>query len=372
MAERLVDRGWARWGLLTAWMAVWSVVHLPGRGFGWFYFVTGARLLVGHHDLGLYSDDPALQSGPLAFLAVAPLVSGLPPRAAQTVGITAMCLGGLAVLRLLEGLAGPGPTRNRRVLVLGALVLPVWAEVAVHWAHPDDVLALLAAVGALRLIRAGRWEWSAAALAVAVDSKPWALVFAPLLLLAPRPRLLRAAAVGALGVLVVWAPFWVADPGGIAAAGRFRIAVSSASVIHLLGVPATTTPPWCRTAQLLLGLVLVGAAVVRRRWSAALLVGVCARMLLDPATKTYYDSGLVLAAAVFDLTATTTFPLAAAGAVALVYLPSSLFPGVPDVRAAFRLAYLAGAPAWVLLSRGHRPSRTVRAPDPLATVTVGS
>ena len=334
--------------------------------------MTSARLLVGHHDLALYSDDPALQPGPLAFLAVAPLVSGLPARTAQTVGIITMCLGGLAVLRLLEGLAEPGPGRNRRVLVLGGLVLPVWAEVAVHWTHPDDVLALLAALGSLHLIQAGRWEWSAVALAVAVDSKPWALAFAPLVLLAPRSRLLRIAAAGALGVLVVWVPFWAADPGGIAAAGRFRIAVSAASVIHLLGVRSTSTPPWCRTAQLLLGLFLVGAAVVRRRWSAALLGGVCARMLLDPATKTYSDSGLVLAAAVFDLTATAAFPLAAAGAVALVYLPTYLFPGVPDVRAAFRLAYLTGAPAWVLVRRRHRTPLPTPASEHPAGVAVGA
>jgi hypothetical protein len=370
--NRLFDRGWARWGLLTGWLLVWSVVHLPGRGFGWHYFVTGTRLLVDQHDLRLYSDDPALQSGPLAFLAVAPLVTALPARTAEAVGIAAMSLAGLLALRLLEGLAEPGPRRNRRVLVLGALVLPVWAEVAVHWAHPDDVLAMLAALGALRLIRAGRWEWSALALAAAVDSKPWALVFAPLVLLAPRSRLLRTAAVGALGVVVVWAPFWAADPGGIGAAGRYRIAVSPASVIHLLGVRATETPPWCRTAQLLLGLVLVTAAVARRRWSAALLVGVCARMLLDPATKTYYDSSLVLAAAAWDLTAAAAFPLATAGAVALVYLPAYLFPGVPDLRAALRLAYLTAAPLRVLLSRGHGTPRHAPTPDHPAGVPVGA
>ncbi len=33
--DRLVDRGWARWGLLTGWMVVWSVAHLRGRGLGW-------------------------------------------------------------------------------------------------------------------------------------------------------------------------------------------------------------------------------------------------------------------------------------------------------------------------------------------------
>ena len=363
--DRFLDRGWTRWMLLAGWLAVWLVVHLPGRGLGWHYFVTGARLLVDHHDLRLYSDDPALQSGPLAFLAVAPLIAILPGRTAETAGIAVMSLAGLAALRLLEGLAEPGPARARRIVVLGVLVLPVWAEVAVHWAHPDDVLAMLAALAALRLIRADRPEWSALALAAAVDIKPWALVFAPLVLLAPRHRRLWTAAVWALGVVVVWAPFWVADPGGIGTAGRYRIAVSSASVIHLLGVRAAETPSWCRTAQLLLGVLLVAAAVLRRRWSAALLVGVCARMLLDPATKTYYDASLVLAAAVWDLTALSAFPLVTAAAVAVVYLPAYLFPGVPGLRAALRLAYLAAAPAWVLLlGQVHRRPRPESGPHP--------
>jgi len=360
--DRLLNRGWTRWGLLTGWLAVWSVLNLPSRGFGWHFFVTGARLLVDHHDLRLYSDDPALQSGPLAFLAVAPLVALFPARVAEASGIAVMSLAGLVALRLLEGLAEPGPARARRVLVLGVLVLPVWAEVAVHWAHPDDVLAMLAALVALRLIRAGRWEWSALALAAAVDSKPWALLFAPLVLLAPRHHRLRAAAVCALGVAAAWVPFWAVDPGGIPAAGRYRIAVSTASVIHLLGVRATQTPPWDRTTQLVLGVLLVGAAVLRRRWSAALLVGVCARMLLDPATKTYYDASLVLAAAVWDLTAVSAFPLMTPAAVALVYLPAYAVPGVPDLRAALRLAYLAAAPAWVLLIRHVRRPAT-EAPD---------
>lgn len=371
--NRLLDRGWARWGLLTGWLVVWSVVHLPGRGFGWHFFVTGARLLVDHHDLRLYSDNAALQSGPLAFLAVAPLVSLFPARVAEAVGIAAMSLAGLLALRLLEGLAAPGPRRDRRVLILGLLVLPVWTEVAVHWAHPDDVLAMLAALGSLRLIRAGRWEWAALALAAAGDSKPWALVFAPLVLLAPRGRRLGSVATFAVGVLAVWAPFWIADPAGIGASGRYRIAVSPASVIHLLGVRATQTPPWDRTAQLLLGVALVAVAVARRRWSAALLVGISARMLLDPATKTYYESSLVLAAAVWDLTAVSAFPLATAAAVGLVYLPAYAVPGLPGLRAALRLTYLAAAPAWVLLLRRvHRPPRSARAPDQPAGVPVST
>lgn len=232
----------------------------------------------------------------------------LPARAAEAAGIAAMALAGLLALWLLAGLADAGPARDRPVFVLGLVVLPVWAQVAVHWAHPDDVLAVLAALAALRLLRSGRWAWAALALAAAADSKPWALVSAPLVLLAPGRCRLRAAAVHAAGVLLVRAPFWLADPAGIGAAGRYRIPVSPSSVIHLLGVRDTETPPWCRTAQLLLGLALVAAAVARRRWSVALLAGVSARMLLDPATKTYYDSSLVLAAAVWNLAAAPAVP----------------------------------------------------------------
>ena len=356
MVDRLLDRARTRWLVLTGWLVVFSLVHLPGRGFGWHYFVTGARLLVDHHDLHLYSDDAALQSGPLAFLAVAPLVAVLPARPAEAAGIAAMSLSGLLAVWLLSGLVDPGPARNRRVFVLGLLVLPVWAEVAVHWAHPDDVLAMLAGLAALRLVRAGRWEWAALALALAADSKPWAVVFAPLVLAAPTGRRIRSVAVYAVAVAVAWVPFWAADPASLSSAARYRIAVSPASVIHLLGVRAAQTPPWCRTAQLVLGLVLVGVAVARRRFAAVLLVGICARMLLDPATKTYYESSLVLAAAVWDLTAAASVvPLLTAAAVVLVYLPAYAVPAVPDLRAALRLLYLAGAPVWVLVGYRGRP-----------------
>lgn len=369
----------SRWLWLTVWLVGWSAVHVRARGFGWHFFVTGARLLVGQHDLHLYAEHPELQSGPLAFVAVAPLVQLLPVRLSEAAGIALMSVAGLVVLYQLEGLVAPSARTRRTVTVLGLLVLPVWAELAVHWAHPDDVLALLATVGALRLVRSGRWEWAAVALAAGVDCKPWAAVFVPLLLLGPRRRWLSAGAVWAVVVAVVWAPFYLADRASLTRVSAFQIPVSSASVIHLLGVHSTGTPGWCRSAQLVLGLVLVGVAVARRRWAAVLLVGICARMVLDPATKSYYDAGLVLGAAVWDLAAPElvgwdvaggAVPVMTVAAVALVYLPSLVVSTHPTVRAVLSLVFLAAAPIVVLAGRREPTARArpvfqqVTGPDP--------
>lgn len=84
-------------------------------------------------------------------------------------------------------------------------------------------------------------------------------------------------------------------------------------------------------------------------------------MLLDPATKNYYDAGLVLGAAVWDLAATLAVPLMTVAALVLVYLPSYALTGHPDSRAVLRLVFLAGASAVALVAA---PRGDLLPPDP--------
>ena len=343
--------------VLAGWTVLLSALHLSARGFGWHYFVTGARLLDSGHALHLFVLDPALQSGPLAFAAVLSLTALLPAHLAELVGMAAMAAAGLLVVWLLELLtrrseAGVSPGR---LLAIGLAVTGVWPELAVHWAHPDDVLALTALLGALLALAHGRAVAAAVLVGLAVDCKPWALLFVPLLLLGPRRTRLATAAACAVTVGAAWAPFVLADPATLAAV-HFRIPVDRASLLHLVGVRGGT-PSWCRYAQLVAGAGLVVVAVRRHRWHAALLVGVCARMALDPATKNYYDAGLTLAAAVFDAVAASAVPWLTLAAVGMVYLPSYLLGSLPIERALLRGVFLLGAPVLLLAGARARPAR---------------
>lgn len=365
-----------RWWVLGVWTLVWSAAHVPAHGWGWHYFATGARLVTSERALHLFALDPELQSGPLTFVLLAPLVA-LPPLLAEAAAIAVLAALGVVAVRLLEATvtgpafdAGAGEGVGRRllradgVLVVGLLVVPVWSELAVHWAHPDDALALVALLGAMTALGRRRPVLAAVLLAAAVDAKPWALVFVPLLLLADVPRRLQAAVVCAAGIALAWVPFVLADPGTLGAAG-YRIPISDASVLHLAGV-AGGTPAWCRPAQLALGLALVFVAVWRRRWSAVLVAGVCARLLLDPATKSYYEAGLVVATAVYDLALLCPVPWLTLAALLTVYLPNTAATVVPGdsslLRAVLRAAFVVVAPLVALLR--PVPATTVALPFP--------
>ena len=159
--------------------------------------------------------------------------------------------------------------------------------------------------------------------------------------------MLAAAAYGLI-VAVAWLPFYLAAPSSLSSAGKFQIAVSHASVLHLFGVDGGT-PAWCRPAQLALGLIAVTIAVARHRWEAALLAGVCARLLLDPGTKNYYDTGLVVASAVYDLVAVAgLIPWMTVAALIMVYVPSYALSHLPTERAVLRLAFFVLAPVVAL------------------------
>lgn len=354
------------WTVLLAWAALWCIIHLLfGGGFwSWHFEATGVRTLFSPAAMHLYAVHPELQMGPLSFVIGAPFVLLLPGPAGAVAGAAFMMGVGLMIVKSLRGLSKDFSSFNDRTWILvGMLVLMVWPELAIHWGHLDDAMALYCAVAGLRAVLAGRMYLAAAVLALAVDFKPWALPFAALLLLAPARRLAGLGAVWLVLILTVWAPFVLADPATLETV-RFAIPISSASTLHLLALPDQLTPSWCRYVQIFGGLALAAVAARSRRPGAVLLLAITVRLLLDPATKNYYDAGLLVASGVFDLMSTVSIiPLATLAATALVYTPPYLLQGLPGTQGVLRtvaflglavLAIAAPAPATISHSRSDR------------------
>ncbi len=370
------------WKLLSAWTALWALVHAAGGGYSWHFFALGGRLLpspaVGRGGLHLYAAHPELQFGPLTLLAAVPL-RHLDPwqgRVAATVLLTVM---GLVVLAgLVRVREYTDRVHNSLLLLTGLLLLPVWCELATHYAHLDDALALAFTVLALLAFRAGRPAATALLLAAAADSKPWALAFGVLLLALPAAQQRRSAAVFAGAVALAWLPFLLGDPHTLSSLGQFTIHNSASSALRALGVTSSATPGWDRPAQLLLGAAVAHVAVRRGRWAAVPLAVLAARLLLDPETYPYYTAGLLVACAAVDLlTPDRRLPLwsaAAAGFYAVEQLGTvAVSPGtLGAVRALYCLSVLAvlvlpGGQA-LAVRAGPKPppslGRCARVPEP--------
>jgi hypothetical protein len=336
--------GWATrhpWLVLGVWAGLWSVGRVLAHGASWHYLVTGVHALFSAHPLSLYAVHPELQMGPLTFLVGAPFVLLLPGIIGEVAVMAFMLVIGLLILRELRTLSAASVSSSHW-LAFGVLAIPVWTEVAVHWGHLDDALALYGAALGLRLIRTGHPFASAITLALAVDFKPWAAPFAALLLMAPRRLWIPVAALWVGVVAAAWLPFFIGDPTTVSAL-RFAIPIDTSSTLHLLGIPGRSTPSWDRYAQVGGAFVLAAIAIWRKRWAAVFLIIIVVRLLLDPGTKNYYDAGLILGAGVFDLSLSLTLlPYAAMAAFALVYVPSYALGGVPEVRGPIRTAALIG------------------------------
>lgn len=137
-------------------------------------------------------------------------------------------------------------------------------------------------------------------LALAMDSKPTALGFAMLLFALPRQSWLRAGLWCAGLVAVAWLPFFIGNADSFAATG-FAIPNQPASALRWLGVGDAETPGWDRPAQAALSLVLGGIAVWRKRWTAVVLLGANARIVLDPSVYTYYTASVLLGTLLWDV-----------------------------------------------------------------------
>jgi hypothetical protein len=330
------------WWVFAAWSVLWLAAHGIRSGFSWHYFVTGTHVLFSRHALHLYAQNRELQIGPVTFLVAAPFVFLLTGTLGKMAVIVAMSASGLALLTQIRRLQ-PARTAatDSELLILGLLVIPVWSEAAVHWAHLDDVLALLFALFGVRALRSQHPILAAALLGISVDCKPWALGFAPLLLLSEHHRL-RAGLAYLTAIAVAWLPFYLGDTRTLAAS-QYRIINDRASVLRLLGVDTATTPSWCRPAQLALALILVTIATVRGRWAAAIMIGVAARLLLDPGAKNYYDAGLVAGSALYDAALVVVgVPWVTLAVLAMSWLPSYVLTSAPHWRGALRAVLFVG------------------------------
>ncbi|MCU1525701.1 MAG: hypothetical protein JWO18_2595 [Microbacteriaceae bacterium] len=334
--EKLIRHPWL---ILTAWTLLVSLAHIGAHGNSWHYFVTGAKVFVSPDILSLYAHHPELQMGPLTFVMVSPFVLLLPwPFGEIVVMVLIAGVGLLVASEIRKLMANRASTATW--LIVSLLVVTAWAELAIRFAHLDDAMALYLSVLGLRLMRSGRPLLSSAMLALAVDFKPWAVPFVALLLLAASRKWVPLGALWVAIVLVVWTPFVIGNPGTIGAA-KFGIPIETASTLHFLGLPDHLTPSWDRYAQVVLALALAALAIARKRWAAVFLIVIVVRLLLDPGTKNYYDVGLVIGAAIFDLALSSAMiPWATITASALVYLPSYLLVDVPLVRGIARTAAL--------------------------------
>lgn len=311
----LLARTQLPWVLAAVWALLWFLAYARSGGGSWHFFSFGASVMSDLDDarsagLHVYAEHPVLQIGPFTFLVawLLGVVSpdhGLP--GAQVVG----CLLGVLVVVLVRrvGLVSIAAGRlhldrrqlDRRLVAASVFFAPVWMYAAVSSTHLDDVLAMTLTVAALGLALADHPVAAGLAVALAIDSKPWALPMGVLLLLLPtmRSRAVALAAAG-LGVAVAWLPFFLADPQTWRAV-HFTIVNTRLSGLRVLSVTDPRTPPWDRPLQTLLGAGLALGAVLRGRWAGAVLLVMATRVALDPSTNNYYMAGVAVGALLWDV-----------------------------------------------------------------------
>ncbi|MFB7472835.1 hypothetical protein [Kitasatospora sp. NPDC056184] len=363
--------------VLLGWTVLWFLLVEPSGGFSWHYLRQGEELLFSDRPdggLALYAHHPELQIGPVS-LAVARLFAPFPPHTGELLAEAVMSGLGLAMLVLVGRTAalhylGTGTNHRRlqqRLLIAGLAFIPMWVEVSVRFAHLDDVLALFFTTLAAYELSRGRAAPVGVYLALAVDSKPWALAFAPLILALPRARWPRTVLWFAGLVALAWLPFYLGDLDTMAAA-KFTIPNQPASALRWFGVTDSATPWWDRPAQFALGLSLGVLAVWRGRWPAVVLLGADARILLDPSVYTYYSASILLGTLLWDTVGQRRLvPWWSWIALAALYGGTLLLPSDP-ARGFVRLAFVVVSAGYVLLwpaqrRRGRGGSRRAAGED---------
>jgi hypothetical protein len=321
--DRVAAGRWALWGVLALWLATVATSGNKVVAEAWPDVVLGAHSVLGSngHWGAVYATHPSIQMGPLTFLLAVPFVIlGHGSRAGEPAAVGVLTAAGLVLLIAITHLAdrqrcggGPGPGSGSgsgdrlpvptvTVFIGGVLLLDSWVDLGTRSAHLDDVLAFTFTVAALATRLRRHTVATALLLAAAADAKPWAVAFVPLLvdLEVPVRRMVAAVAVWVAAVAAAWTPFLLADPASVAA-GHFRFGVDPTSALRVLGVTDPVTPGWDRPVQALLGAALALAVVLIRRPAAVPLVGLAARLALDPGTHEYYAAGLLVATLLVDL-----------------------------------------------------------------------
>src|ERR1019366_4113953 len=355
LAARVADN----WHLLVlgGWTLIWFVILAP------------------HGGRALYASQPQLQIGPLSF-GVAQVLRHIGPDQGLVATQVVLTAAGLILVHAITAIATdlrpdltarPGRLRGT-VLVGGAVFLIAWVELSVAYTHLDDGLALAFAVLAVRGVASGRGGPPALCIGLATDAKPWALVILPILLVLPGRARWTAGAYALAAICAAWLPFVIADPGTLAAT-HFTIRNMPSSALRALGVTDPRTPSWDRPAQLAVGWVAGVSAVLRRRWPAVILLGVGARVALDPGVHGYYTAGVMVGALLWDLLgARGPYPawsLASFAALNLAPLLTKDAALLGNLRlglvVAFTAALLLGPDRWYPPTAGARPRKP--APD---------
>ncbi len=325
---------WPVWMVLAVWLAAGSQAPTKIAG-SWHFVVTGVDTVFrsGGQWSHLYAAHPDVQMGPVTFLVGAPFVLLGGAGAGKSVATVVMTALGFALFAVVVALARRSDGRDHApvravagaprpqpaplvpltrglVLFAGLVFLAGWIEVGTRAGHLDDILALTFVVLALATRLRHHTLLTALLLALAADSKPWAIAFVPLLLDLSGPlgsslarRLRRNAA--AIGVWVVvlaaaYGPFALLDHATVNAS-HFTIPTEASSGLRALGIAGTHTPTWDRPAQALVGALLGVVAIALRRPAAVPLVGMAVRIALDPGVHPYYTSGLLLTTVIVDL-----------------------------------------------------------------------
>lgn len=319
---------WPIWVLLAVVLAAGGTAPNKIAG-SWHFVVTGVQALFqsGSDWSHLYADHPDVQMGPVTFLVGAPFVLAGPGhgKSLATVLMTALGFVLFAVIvwlarrstgrdlpgteaaragldRVADAGAALNPLSRFTLLVAGLLFLGVWVEVSTRAGHLDDILALTFTVAALAARLRHATLVTALLLALAVDSKPWAIAFVPLLLDLSAGLRRNAAAVGVwlAVVAVAWGPFALFDSATVHAS-KFTIPTEASSGLRALGFGGAATPTWDRPAQALIGAALGVVAIGLRRPASVPLLGMAVRIALDPGVHPYYNSGLLLTTVIVDL-----------------------------------------------------------------------
>ncbi len=152
--------------------------------------------------------------GPASLLLRAPFVAIVFHADINTVYYAGLlpCYAALLVLARVLWTRMEGRPTADRVLVVGICVASPFAVKAVHWGHPEELLATALTLGSLLTAARGRPVLAGVMLGTAYASKQWALVAGlPILLVLPRGRVrFTAAAVGVAALFVV--PMIIGDP----------------------------------------------------------------------------------------------------------------------------------------------------------------
>jgi hypothetical protein len=361
------DRGRREMFALCCAALVSTVALVPrSPGGSWKFFAKASELL-GARDqqtgsglgLHLYAKYPQAQFGPVSVVAARMAIYVSPKYAVHVAQVVSMFSYVLILLLVHNCVLRSRPQQDHKraiqvLVVSGAVLLPVWIDLAIARIHIDDVLAITGVVLAIWALIAKHPYVGAIAVGVAADAKPWAVVFLLVLLIAEPNDRWPAFGLALSFAFFPWIPFILGDTHTLASLTHFTISNNQSSPLRALGVQSPRTPRWDRPVQLLLGTGFGIGAVVRRRWEGVLLMGVAGRLLIEPGTNHYYVAGLAVGALVWDsLAGQGRLPWMTLWTVTLFEVPNHVAFFSRHVVGLLRVAACLGAVVYVVL----RPSR---------------